>query len=239
MSVYWEIAQKAGPVFWVITALGICALTIVAERWFHLHRAQINVGELLNGLLNVLKRDSRTEAVSLCEHTPGPVAHVLRAMILRYDQGVMDLKQAAEDAALDEVPRLERHINILATIGYVAPLLGLLGTVLGMIDVFQVIQAKGAFVNAINLSEGIWKALLTTAAGLTLAIPCYVAYNYLVSRVRAIVLDIDKASSELIYFFQSAGPAAGRDKEASAGARAEFLEAVREAVRELKVEKGS
>jgi len=198
-----DIVKDGGPIMWLIAFCSIIALIVVLERWFNLHRLQVNVGELLHGLINVLKRGNLLEAISLCEETPGPVSHVLRSVILRYAQNDTDLKQAAKNAALDEIPRMERRMNILATIAYIAPLLGLLGTVLGMIDAFQVIQAKGAFVNAVGLSEAIWQALLTTAAGLCVAIPCNIAYNYLLTRIQTIVLEIDKASSEIIYFFNT------------------------------------
>ena len=198
-----DMLKHGGPVMWLIAFCSFIALVVFLERWFHLHRLQVNVGELLNGLINVLKKGNLLEAISLCEETPGPVSHVLRSVILRYAQNDTDLKQAARNASLDEVPRMEKRMNILATITYIAPLLGLLGTVLGMIDAFQVIQAKGAFVNAVGLSEAIWQALLTTAAGLCVAIPCHVAYNYLVTRIQTIVLEIDKASSEIIYFFST------------------------------------
>jgi biopolymer transport protein ExbB len=198
-----DIIRDGGPVMWLIAFCSFIALIVVLERWFHLHRLQINVGELLNGLINVLKKGNLLEAISLCEETPGPVSHVLRSVILRYAQNDTDLKQAAQSASLDEIPRMERRMNILATIAYIAPLLGLLGTVLGMIDAFQVIQAKGAFVNAVGLSEAIWQALLTTAAGLCVAIPCNIAYNYLLTRIQTVVLEIDKASSEIIYFFST------------------------------------
>jgi biopolymer transport protein ExbB len=198
-----DIIRDGGPVMWLIAFCGFIALIVILERWFHFHRLQINVGELLNGLINVLKRGNLLEAISLCEETPGPVSHVLRSVILRYAQNDTDLRQAAKNASLDEIPRMERRMNIIATIAYIAPLLGLLGTVLGMIDAFQVIQARGAFVNAIGLSEAIWQALLTTAAGLCVAIPCNIAYNYLVTRIQSVVLEIDKASSEIIYFFNT------------------------------------
>lgn len=200
---FTNIIQHGGPVMWLIIFCSIVALLIILERWFHLHRAQINVGELLNGLINVLKKGNILEAISLCEETPGPISHVLRAVILRYAQDDKDLKQAAINASLDEIPRMERRMNIIATIAYIAPMLGLLGTVLGMIDAFQIIQVNGAFTNAIGLSNAVWKALLTTAAGLCVAIPCNIAYNYLVSRIQTIVTEIDKASSEIIYFFTS------------------------------------
>jgi len=200
---FLDMVKHGGPVMWLIAFCSFIALVIILERWYLLHRAQVNVGELLSGIFNVLKRENLLEAISLCEDTSGPVAHVLRAVILRYAQHDTDLKQVAINASLDEIPRLERRMNIIATIAYVAPLLGLLGTVLGMIDAFQVIQAKGAFVNAVGLSEAIWRALLTTAGGLCVAIPCNIAYNYLVSRIQTIVTEIDKASSEIIYFFDS------------------------------------
>lgn len=198
-----DILRHGGPVMWLIAFCSFIALIVILERWFHLHRLQINVGELLNGLINVLKKGNILEAISLCENTPGPVSHVLRSIILRFAQNETNLKEAATNAALDEIPRMEKRMNILGTITYVAPLLGLLGTVLGMIDAFQVIQAKGAFVNAVGLSEAIWKALLTTAAGLSVAIPCHIAYNYFVTRIQSISIEIDKASSEIIYFFSS------------------------------------
>jgi len=200
---FTNIIQYGGPVMWLIIFCSIVALLMILERWFHLHRAQINVGELLNGLINVLKKGNILEAISLCEETPGPVSHVLRAVILRYAHNDKDLKQAAINASLDEIPRMERRMNIIATIAYIAPMLGLLGTVLGMIDAFQIIQVKVSFINALGLSKAIWKALLTTAAGLCVAIPCTIAYNYLVSRIQTIVTEIDKASSEIIYFFTS------------------------------------
>jgi len=198
-----DIVKFGGPVMWIIAFCSIIAIVVVLQRWFHLHRLQVNVGELLNGLFNVLKRGNLLEAISLCEETPGPVSHVLRSVILRYAQNDTDLKQAATNASLDEIPRMERHMNLLVTIAYITPLLGLLGTVLGMIDAFQIIQIKGAFVNAVGLSGAIWQALLTTAAGLCVAIPCHIAYNYLVTRIQTVVLEIEKASSEIIYFFNT------------------------------------
>ena len=157
---------------------------------------------MVRGLINVLKRNSIVEAISLCDDTPGPAAHVLRASILAYEEGEEDLRQAVDDAALGEIPRLEARMKILATVGYITPLLGLLGTVLGMINVFNTITLKGAMVNASDLANGIGMALITTASGLCVAIPCFMAFNYLVSRIESITLDMEKASSEIIYFFK-------------------------------------
>ena len=199
---FMDIMKDGSPVMWLILLCSIVALFIFLEKLFYLHRVQINAGDLVRGLINVLKRNSIVEAISLCDDTPGPAAHVLRAAILAYEDGEEDLRQAIDDAALGEIPRLEARMKIMATVGYITPLLGLLGTVLGMIVVFNEITSKGAMVNARDLSQGIGTALFTTAAGLCVAIPCFVAYNYLVSRIESITLDMEKASSEIIYFFK-------------------------------------
>lgn len=199
---FMEIMKDGGPVMWVLLACSILAVFIFVERWFHFHREQINVGELIRGLINVLRRDGFLEAISLCDNTPGPVARVLMAAILAYQKGEEDVRLAIEDAAMTEVPKLERRLNLLGTIGYVAPLLGLLGTVLGMMRAFNTIHMKSVYLSAADLSGDIRMALITTAGGLCVAIPCYVAHNYLVARVEAIALDIEKAASEILYFFK-------------------------------------
>lgn len=199
---FLEIMKQGGPVMWLILLCSVIAVFIFLEKLFYFHRVQINAGDLVRGLVNVLKRNSIVEAISLCDDTPGPAAHVLRAAILAFEQGDEDLRQAIEDAGLGEIPRLEARMKILATIAYITPLLGLLGTVMGMIQVFNTITTKGAMVNASELANGIGEALFTTAAGLCVAIPCFVAFNYLISRIESIILDMEKSSSEIIYFFK-------------------------------------
>jgi biopolymer transport protein ExbB len=102
------------------------------------------------------------------------------------------------EAGAIEVPRLEEKLPLLATIAQLAPLMGLLGTVLGFIKVFARLQEAGFYAHVAQLSEGIWQGLVCTAAGLALAIPCYAGYNYLVSRVNSVVLDMEKASAEIL-----------------------------------------
>ena len=199
---YWNMIVSGGPVMWLIVLCSLLALYIFIGKWFQFHRAQVNVQELISGLVNVLRRDGMIEAITLCDHTPGPVARLLTAAIQAH-QNDDDIRQSIEDASIVEVPRLESHLNILATIAYIAPLLGLLGTVVGMADAFQAIETKqGISMTLADLSGGIYLALATAAAGLCVAIPCYVAYNYLVSRVQSLCVDMEKASSEILYFFQ-------------------------------------
>jgi biopolymer transport protein ExbB len=187
-----------GPMIWVIVFASAVAIAVFVERVLHYHRAQINSMEFLNGVRNVLKRENVVEALSICDATPGPVARLVKVAILNRDKGRDGVREALEEAGLVEVPPLEEKLNLLATIAQIAPLLGLLGTALGFIRVFSKLQAQGSMANVQQLSGGIWEALICTAAGLAVAIPCYAAYNYLVSRVNAIVLDMEKAATEIV-----------------------------------------
>lgn len=179
----------------MVSAIG---MVIFIERLLHYHRAQINSSEFLNGVRNVLKRDNIVEAISICEATPGPVPRLVKTAILNRERGREGVREALEEAGLIEVPRLEEKLGLLATIAQISPLLGLLGTVLGLIRVFGVLEKEGVFAHAGLLSRGVWEALICTGAGLAVAIPAYAAYNYLVSRVNSIVLDMEKASTEIL-----------------------------------------
>lgn len=183
---------------WVILIASAVAVVVVVERMLHFHRAQINSTEFLNGVRTVLKRDNVVEALAICDATPGPVARLVKVAILNRDRGREGVREALEDAGFLEVPRLETKLNLIATIAQISPLLGLLGTVMGFIKVFTKIEAAGLQANVGQLSGGIWEALICTAAGLAVAIPCYAAYNYLVSRVNAIVLDMEQISTEIL-----------------------------------------
>ena len=193
-----NLLSLGGPMIWLIIAAGAVALTVFVQRVLHYHRAQINSMEFLNGVRTVLKRDNVVEAISICDATPGPVARLVKVAILNRDRGREGVRESLEEAGLMEVPPLEDKLNLLATIAQIAPLLGLLGTVLGFIRMFSQLQAQGTGAHLESLAGGVWQALICTAAGLALAIPCYAGYNYLVNRVNAIVLDMERAAAEIV-----------------------------------------
>lgn len=196
-----------GPVLWLLLIASAVAIAVFIERALHCHRAQINSTEFLNGVRIVLKRDNVVEALSICDATPGPVARLVKVAILNRDQGREHVREAIEEAGLVEVPRLEDKLNLLATIAQIAPLLGLLGTVLGFIQVFGQIEQAGLYAQVSQLSKGIWQALICTAVGLAVAIPAYAGYNYLVNRVNEIVLDMERAATEIVNIVtEKAGP---------------------------------
>lgn len=197
--IFLQMFRDGGAVMIAIAVCGLIAAYLFVMKWFQFHRASINVGELVAGLVNVLRRDGMIEAITLCDHTPGPVAGILNSAIYAY-RNDDDIRQAIEDQSLVEVPRLESYLNVLATLAYVAPLLGLLGTVVGMFEAFRAME-NGMSMTLPELSRGVYMALTCTAAGLCVAIPCHVAYNYLLSRVQHFCIEMEKASSEILYFF--------------------------------------
>lgn len=206
-----KLISHGGPMIWLLLLASAGALVVFIERLLHYHRAQINSTEFLNGVRNVLKRDNVVEALSICEATPGPVARLVKTAILSRDKGRDRVREALEEAGLVEVPRLEEKLNVVATVAQIAPIMGLLGTVMGFIKIFMVMEAQGPNVPMNAVSGGVWEALLSTGAGLAVAIPAYVGYNYLVSRVNSIVLDMEKASTEIVNILNENGHGNGRD----------------------------
>lgn len=197
----WDFMQKGGPIMWPILLCSVVAFAIVIERLLRLRQEQIDTRSFMEQISKSLKRNKIMEALDLCDRTGGPIAAILKAGILKHDRGRNEIREAIEDASIHEVPRLERNLPVLATVAHVAPLLGLLGTVTGLVAAFQVIESKATALNPVNpgdLAGGIWEALLTTVFGLVVAIPTYVAYNYLVSRVDGFVLDMERSATDLL-----------------------------------------
>lgn len=195
------LLASGGPVIWLILIAAAIAIVVFVERALHCHRSQINSIEFLNGVRNVLKRDNVVEAISICDATPGPVARLVKAAILNRDKGRERVREAVEEAGLTEVPMLEERLNLLATIAQIAPLLGLLGTVIGFIKIFAILQGEGLYArfSGVNsLAGGMWEALICAAAGIAVAIPAHAGYNYLISRVNKIVLDMERAAAEIV-----------------------------------------
>jgi len=201
-----KLLNEGGPMLWLILFASAAAIAIFIERVLYCHRAQINSTEFLNGVRTVLKRDNVIEALSICDATPGPVARLVKTAIINREGSRERLRESMEQAGLSEVPRLEAKLSLLATIAQLSPMMGLLGSVLGFIRVFQVVTEKGLIANVASVSGGVWEALICTAAGLALSIPCHAGYNYLVSRVNDIVLDMEKSATEIMNIVSNDNP---------------------------------
>jgi biopolymer transport protein ExbB len=193
-----ELVQKGGPLVWLILLCSITALGVFAERLLSLHRSSIHTGDFLRGLANLLRRQNYAEALQECAGSPGPVPRVLHAVILKHGAPRSELREIAQEAGQLEVPRLERNLALLATIAYSTPLIGLLGTILGLLNAFQQISAHGGYATAAEIAGGVYESLVTSAAALTVAIPAFVAHSYLSARVNSVLHDIERAAIETI-----------------------------------------
>lgn len=197
----WQIFLAGGPIMWPILLCSVLALAIVVEKLMYFAKIRIDTEEFLSSILEKMKRHQIKEALQVCDATKAPVSNILKAGILKYDRPRPQIRETIEDASLYEIPRLEKNLPALATIAHISPLLGLLGTVIGMVRVFQVIQAKAATFRAVSpgdLAGGVWEALLATVAGLMVAIPAFLAYNYLVNRIHNFILEMERVATEFM-----------------------------------------
>lgn len=198
-----DTLQNGGPILWSLFMVSLISLTLFLSKLFELHRAQINTRDFLTGLYNVLRRGNTVEAVSNCEDTEGPVAQLVRAALLKVDDPPEEIAKAVQQAGISEIPRLEHRLNLLATLGKVAPMLGLLGTVLSMMGALQDMHAQAPLAHSGDLADHLWQALFSTAAGLAISIPVYAAYNFLVSRIESLVMDMEFAASDVLAFLHT------------------------------------
>jgi biopolymer transport protein ExbB len=196
-----EIFRDGGPVMYPLLAFSLLAVIFIIERFFALRRAKINVNEFLaKTRKELIVNRSIKSAIKVCEDYRGPVASILKAGLLKYGQPREDVEKTIENAALYEMGRLEKNLVWLASIANVSPLLGFFGTVAGMIKSFDAL-AEAGLSNPGLVAAGISEALITTAAGLFVAIPAQLAYNFFMSRINKFVRDIETSSNMLLETF--------------------------------------
>jgi biopolymer transport protein ExbB len=192
-----EFFLRGGYVMWPLLLCSVVALAISIERFFFLRRVQVNGEKLMRAVNACLARGNPAEAKGICEATPGPVAKVLAAALAHPEMSKSDMRDSVRAVALAEIPVLERYLPTLSTVVTVSPLLGLFGTISGLMKVFKVISG-GQIGNYQQLSVGIAEALITTFAGLAIAIPFLVVYNSLSSRVDSLVNEMEQRVAELL-----------------------------------------
>ena len=179
----FDFLVKGGVVVWPIVLCSVLALAIFVERVISFARVRIRGYGLVKEVAKYIKNRESAKALALAKRNESPMGRILVDAIEVADQESETLGTVIVNSTDGEVRELSRYLQVLATIGNIAPLLGLLGTVLGMIKAFMVIQQMGGKVNAAVLAGGIWEAMLTTALGLSVALPTMVAHSYLTSRV--------------------------------------------------------
>lgn len=183
---------------WVLAILALVGVMVFVERLLFLHRGQIRSTSFISGVKNILAKRRIVEALTVCEETPGPVAAVVKAALLHADDEADKMRFYVQEAAVVELPALERRLGAIAAIAQISPLVGLLGTIMGMVTTF--VSFEKDYATASALSHGMWQALLSTAGSLMIAIPAHLAYHFLIGRVRAIVRDVEWSGNEIMKY---------------------------------------
>ncbi len=194
----FEMFLRGGSIMWFILACSVLAVAIIVQKLLVLSRARVDAGKFLLQLRSVLSRGDVRAAMGVCTESSTPLAMIMRSGLMKIGAGHEDVKEAIEAAARAEVYRLEKGLALLASIAGVAPLLGFLGTVTGMISAFRVIEENAGTVNPQLLAGGVWEALLTTAFGLIVGIPVYFIYNYFVTRVKRFVHETEVSCNDFL-----------------------------------------
>ena len=178
-----EFFIKGGWVMYPILACSVVALAVAVERLIYFLRIRSNDRQLFEEVHRLLKHGKIDEGITLCDRARGPIAKAMTVCLRNFHKGPVKIEKAIEHEGSEILSDMEKYLRTLAAIAQVAPLLGLLGTVTGMVRAFRVIEDLGGKVNAVALAGGIWEALLTTVFGLVVAIPCLLVYFYFEGRV--------------------------------------------------------
>lgn len=183
----------------IIGGCSIAAFTVFIERLIHLRRSEVDTNSLIISLRKSIQSGNLVEAMTTCESSGGTVANILKSGLSKHNRGKEEIEGAMELTGMVEIARLEKNAKLLSIIAHIAPLIGLLGTVLGFIQAFGEMRQSGLVdISATRIGEAMEYALISTAAGLVVAIPAVLGYNYLVSRIEGFLLEIQTTSAEIV-----------------------------------------
>ncbi len=194
----FDILVKGGVIMIPIGIASLIGVAIIVERLLYFRRLSVDEDKLMSRLGSALEKGHYDEALAICDANPSSIAALMKVAIDNRNRTVIQMKDAVEDAAGMEIPKLERYLSALGTVATVAPLLGLLGTVTGIISAFGVIGQFGVVGDPSLLARGISEALITTAAGLVVSIPATIFYNHLVSRANHTIIRLENRANEMV-----------------------------------------
>jgi len=198
MSLF-DMAVKGGPLMLVLFFLSIVAVYIFAERWWAIRKASTVDINFMNNIKDFIHDGKIKSAISLCErNSDKPIVRLIEKGLLRLGRPLSDIREAVENTGNAEVARLERGLPILASIAGGAPMIGFLGTVIGMIQAFYNMASAGNNIDITMLSSGLYVAMVTTVGGLIVGILAYFGYNYLTARVGQVVYKMDSTAIEFM-----------------------------------------
>lgn len=192
---FWETVRTS-PTFIILFGCSLVTITFILERWMYFRRTRINADIFIHTLNKTIRDGGAKAGIEYCQRSPAPLAVVVRLGLQNFSLGAKSVTELMEAAALEEKMKLERYLSILGTLGNIAPFIGLFGTVIGIIRAFRDLAVSGSGGPSV-VSAGIAEALITTAAGLVVAIPAVVAYNYFLRRVGTVMSEIEAASKKV------------------------------------------
>ncbi|MEE9429555.1 MAG: MotA/TolQ/ExbB proton channel family protein [Melioribacteraceae bacterium] len=193
-----SILSKGGWIMLPLLLTSFIALVIIIERYIVIRRSRLNVPAFLVKMRGMLIKKDVSGAISYCIEENSSAAHIIKSGLKKYKWGHERVKEAIENAGRQEVAKLEKGLTVVATISGIAPLIGFLGTVTGMIQAFMKISDLQGGANPSDLAGGIWEALITTAVGLTIGIIALTFYNYLSSAINKLILDMEVVSNDVV-----------------------------------------
>jgi biopolymer transport protein ExbB len=199
----FDLIAKGGIVLWVIMALSVVGAAIIIERLLYFRRISVDEDKLFQRIKASVEKGHFDEAMSICDNNLSPLSALIKVGIEHREYPELAQKEVLKDAANQEVPKLERNVSALGTIAHIAPLLGLLGTVTGTMQAFGVLGRFGAVADPSILAKGVSEALVTTVAGIVVAVPAVIFYNYLVTKVNLILIKIENQVTALILMINS------------------------------------
>ncbi|MDH7514735.1 MAG: MotA/TolQ/ExbB proton channel family protein [Bacteroidota bacterium] len=206
----FELFLRGGIIMWFILACSILALAIIVQKFIVLSRARVDGSKFVLQIRSILQSGDISAALSLCSEANSPLSAILRSGLLKLKHSQQEVREAIEAAAKNEIYKLERGLGLLASVSGIAPLLGFLGTVTGMISAFRTVELHQGVVNPTVLAGGIWEALLTTAFGLIVGIPVYFMYNYFVNRIAHFVFETENSCNDFLDIAQAEHPSGPR-----------------------------
>ncbi|MBP5690385.1 MAG: MotA/TolQ/ExbB proton channel family protein [Bacteroidales bacterium] len=195
---FFDLFLQGGILMWVLLLLSIIAIYLIAKKWWTIRKASQIDDNFMNDIRDYINEGKFKSAVALCEKYDNPVARMIEKGIHRIGRPMTDMQTAVENEGNVEVARLEKGLPILATIATGAPMIGFLGTVIGMIQAFFDMEKAGNSLNIQTLSSGIYTALLTTVAGLIVGIIAYFGYNWLSSRISNLVYKMESSTMDFM-----------------------------------------
>lgn len=198
-SLFGEMLADCNIVLLVIALCSFVGVAIFVERILYFNTIEIDTDLLLLELKNAIEKGNIIEAIHVCEEKPSAISSIIKAGICQHERGKEYIESAMETRSLIEVSKMEKNSRILSIIAHIAPLIGLLGTVLGFIRAFSEMRMSSLVeISSTQIGEAMEYALVTTAAGLVVAIPAVLAYNYLVARIENMTVEIQAAASEVV-----------------------------------------